>query len=351
MDAISIAISIIISILLFGFLIFIHEGGHYLFARLFHVTIDEFAIGMGPRLLSKKSKKTGIEYSLRLFPIGGFVSMVGEDEESDDENAFYKKPVWQRIIITAAGALTNILVGVIAMCILVTASGDPLVSNTVADFVYDDGGVCYAESAGLMLGDRIIEVDGTRTQIGNETFYEIMRKGIEPLDITVERNGEKVVVEDIEFPTFTEDNTVFGMIDFKFAAEERTLGSLIKHSFFRSVSTIKTILDSLIDLIRGRYGIDAVSGPIGVTEALGKAAETGIYELVYFAIVITMNLGVVNLLPLPALDGGRLLFQLIELIARKPVKKEIEGYIHFAGLVILMILMVLIAVKDIIKLV
>ena len=306
---------------------------------------------MGPKILSKKSKKTGIAYSLRLFPIGGFVSMVGEDEESEDENAFYKKPVWQRIIITAAGALTNIIAGVLVMCILVIASKDPLASNTVAEFVYDDQGVCYAENAGMEIGDRIISVEGTRVHIGNEIFYEIMRKGIEPVDITLERNGERIVLEDVTFPTFEEEGTVFGTIDFRVFAEARTFGSVLKHGLFRSVSTIKMIWESLIDLIRGRYGIDAISGPIGVTEALGEAAKSGISDLVYLAVVISMNLGVMNLLPLPALDGGRLLFQFIELVTRRPVKKEIEGYIHFAGIVLLMILMVLIAVKDIMKLI
>ena len=336
---------------MFGFLIFIHEGGHYLFARLFKVSINEFAIGMGPKILTKKSKKTGIAYSLRLFPIGGFVSMVGEDEESEDENAFYKKPVWQRIIITSAGALTNILVGILVMFILVFASKDPLASNTIAEFRYDDAGVCYAEAAGLELDDRIVAVDGTKVHIGNEMIYEIMRKGVDPIDITVIRGGEKVVVEDVKFPTFSESGTTFGTIDFVVYAEYKTVGTMIKHAFFRSVSTIKTIWESLIDLITGRYGIDAVSGPIGVTEALGEAAREGLSSFVFFAVVISMNLGVVNLLPLPALDGGRLLFQLIELVTRRPVKKEIEGYIHFAGLVLLLILSVLIAVKDIVRLI
>ena len=305
---------------------------------------------MGPKILSRKSKKTGIAYSLRLFPIGGYVAMEGEDESSDDENAFYKKPVWQRIIITAAGAFMNIVVGILVMGILVAASKTPLPSCTVAEFSYDENGVCYSESAGLMLDDRIVAINGTPVNIGNEMIYEIMRKGISPLDITVERDGDTFVIEDVHLPTFVEENTVFGTVDFKVYAEEKTVGTVLKHGFFRSVSTIKMIWESLIDLISGRYGIDAISGPVGVTEALGEAAESGFGDLVYLAVVISMNLGVMNLLPLPALDGGRLLFQFIELIFRHPVKKEIEGYIHFAGLVILLILTALIAVKDIIHL-
>ena len=337
--------------MIFGFLIFIHEGGHYTAARIFGVTVNEFAIGMGPKLFSKKSKKTGISYSLRALPIGGFVSMEGEDEDSADENAFCKKPVWQRIIITFAGAFMNIAVGIIAMTVLVSASGMLLGSNTVSYLEHDENGICYAEAGGLRLGDTITAINGKKVHIANETMYEIMRNGIEPLDITVMRDGEKLVLNDVVFPTFEEMGTTFGTFDFKLAPEERSAGNVIKHSFYMSTSTIKMIWESLIDLIRGRYGIDAVSGPIGVTEALGEAAKSGISDLVYLAVVISMNLGVMNLLPLPALDGGRLLFQFIELIFRRPIKREIEGYIHFAGLVILMILMVLIAVKDIIGLV
>lgn len=314
---------------------------------MFGVTINEFSIGMGPKILTKKSKKTNISYSLRLFPIGGFVAMEGEDEASEDKNAFSSKPVWQRMIITVAGAFMNVAVGVIVMALLVSFSSDPLPSTTIAQFSYGESGISYAENAGLKINDRIVSVGKAPVHIGNDMYYEIMRSGIEPLDITVIRDGEKIVIEDVSFPTITEQGTVFGTIDFIVYAEQKTVGTVLKHGLFRSTSTIKMIWESLIDLIRGRYGIDAVSGPVGVTEALGEAAESGASDLIYLAVVISMNLGVVNLLPLPALDGGRLFFQIIELIFRKPVKKEIEGYIHFAGLVILLILSALIAVKDI----
>lgn len=341
---------IILALIIFGFLIFIHEGGHYTAARIFKVSIKEFAIGMGPKLFTKVSRKTGIAYSLRALPIGGFVSMEGEDTDSDDENAFHKKPVWQRIIITAAGAFMNIVVGIIVMSLLVIFSKDPLASNRIAQFTYDDANVCYAESSGLMIDDEIIAVDGVGTNIGDEAVYEIMRKGVEPITLTVRRNGEKIKIENVTFPTFEEEGTLFGNIDFKVYAEERNFPNVMKHAFFRSVSTVRMIWESLIDLFTGRYGIQAVSGPVGVTKALGEAADEGFENLVYLAVVISMNLGIVNLLPLPALDGGRLVFQIIELIRRKPVPVEIEGYIHFAGLVLLMILMVLIAVKDVIGL-
>lgn len=347
---ISTALTIIIAILVFGFLIFIHEGGHYTAARIFKVSINEFAIGMGPKLFSRKSKKTGIAYSLRALPIGGFVSMVGEDEDSDDENAFCKKPVWQRIIITAAGALTNIIAGVVVMCIVVSMPGYTLASNTVADFSRDENGYSYAEAGGLAIGDRIVAVNGTPVHIGNELVFEIARKGVKPVDLTVVRDGERVVIEDIVFPTYTESGATLGDPDFVVFAEGKNVGTVLKHSFFYSASTIKLVWTSIYDLVTGRFGVSAVSGPVGVTQALGEAAKSGVLDLMLLAVVLSMNLGVMNLLPLPALDGGRLLFQLIELVRRKPIKREIEGYIHFGGLVVLMILMAVIAVKDIIGL-
>lgn len=342
---------IIIALLIFGLLIFIHECGHFFTARRFGVTIKEFAIGMGPRLFTHKSKKSGIAYSLRALPIGGFVSMVGEDEESEDENAFNRKPVWQRIIITAAGAAMNIVIGIIVMSILVAAQ-PILPSNVIGAFAETaDGEPNYAKAAGFEIGDRIVAVEGTSVHIANETVYEIMRRGIEPLDITVIRDGQKLTLHDVVFPTIVDNGVRYGTVDFKVNPEAKTPATVLKHAFYRSTSTIKMIWQSLYDLIRGRYGIESVSGPVGVTKALGEAAKSSFSDLVYLTVVISMNLGVMNLLPLPALDGGRLLFQLIELIRRKPIRPEIEGYVHFAGLVALMILMVVVAVKDIITLI
>ncbi len=304
---------------------------------------------MGPKLVSKVSPKTGIAYSLRAFPIGGFVSMEGEDDESADENAFRNKPVWQRIVITAAGAAMNLIVGILVMGILLAATGG-LASNVIHNFVYDDKGVSYAESSGLLTDDRIVAVNGVSVHIGDEAVYQMMHRGTEPLTLTVIRNGEKVVLDNVILGTEEEIGTRFGVVDFQVYAEQKTPGNVIKHAFFRSVNTVRMIWEGLFDLITGRYGMEAVSGPVGVTKALGEAAEQGAPDLIYLAVVISMNLGVMNLLPLPALDGGRLVFQLVELIRRKPVKAEVEGFVHFAGLVLLMILMVVVAVKDVITL-
>lgn len=336
---------ILLAIFIFGILILIHEAGHYLFARLFRVTVYEFAIGMGPKILSHTSKKTGIVYSLRLLPFGGFVSMAGEDEESDDPNAFNKKPVWQRFIITAAGATVNLVAGILVMGILV-ATAKALPSTTIHSFDENSTSVQYLQPM-----DQITAVDGTRVYTFNDLLYEIMRKGVEPIDITVKRDGTEITISDVVFPTITDSGVVFGNVDFIPYAEAKTPLAVLKHACVRSVSTIKMIWESLYDLVSGRYGMEAVSGPVGVTQAMTEAASTSLSSLVYLAVVISMNLGIMNLLPLPALDGGRLVFLLIEGIRRKPIPARIEGYIHFAGLAVLMLAMVLITFKDIIGLI
>ena len=343
---------ILFALLIFGFLIFIHELGHYLFARLFKVSINEFSIGMGPKIFSKKSKKTGILYSLRLLPIGGYVSMEGEDGESQDENAFQKKAPWKRLIILAAGGTTNILAGFLAMFFLVCATSGSLGSTTVAEFLPPEGETAaLSETSGLKAGDQILRVGHVSVHTANELVYEIMSQGYEPLTLTVRRDGEKTVLEDVRFPTLTEAGAVFGDADFRVYAEEGTFSNILKHSFFRSFSTVKMIWDSLFDLVGGRYGVEAISGPVGVTQVISEAAEKReAANLVYLAIVIAVNLGVVNLLPLPALDGGRIVFVLIEMIFRKPVDRKIEGYIHAAGLIVLLILIALVTVKDVIGL-
>lgn len=335
----------LIALIVFGVLIFVHEFGHYITARIFGVRVYEFSLGMGPKIISHTSKKTDIKYSVRLFPIGGYVKMAGEDEESDDPNSLGTKPAWKRFIIIAAGSIMNLLCGVLVMFMLVCAAKSlPTTTIRVFDSRYD---VSSADS-GLMQGDRILKVDGVKVHIGNELVYEIMRNGIEPIDITVKRNGEVITVPDVVFPTITDSGQKFGMTDFGLVSDETPgILTVLEHSYYRSVSTIKMIWQSLFDIITGRYGVEAVSGPIGVTGAIGEAAKESFPDLVYLSVVISMNLGIFNLLPLPALDGGRLVFILIEMIRRKPINPKYEGYVHFVGIILLLSLMVLVTFKDI----
>lgn len=326
-------------------MITLHEFGHYIFARIFNVEINEFSIGMGPKIFSHVSKKTNIKYSLRLLPIGGYVSMTGEDEESENENALCNKPVWQRIIITSAGALFNIISGVILSFIVIITSG-ALGSCNIAEFRENSVSSKY----GLEVGDCITAVGNDRTPIWRNVVYEISHNGTEPVDITVLRDGKSIVIPNVHFGAETEEGVTFGVVDFYVSREDMNFSNIVKHTFHTSVLTVKMIWESLVDLISGRYGMEAVSGPVGVTTALGDAAKQGMGSLLYLCSVIAMNLGVFNLLPIPALDGGRIFFQLIELIRGKPISRKYEGMIHFAGIVLLMALMLLITFKDIIGL-
>ncbi len=335
---------ILLAILMFGFLIFIHEFGHYTAARIFRVTINEFAIGMGPKLLSRVSPKTGIRYSLRALPIGGYVAMVGEDEESDDPGALCAKPVWQRIIITAAGAAMNLLVGFLVMTILVSFSS-ALGGTVVADFFEGATSPDY----GLQVEDRIVKIDDTRVHTATDLVYTIMHDARGSVDVTVERDGQTVVLQDVQFPNFSEAGHVYGDRDFYVYAVEKTPLTVAHQAFWQSANTVQMIWDSLYDLVFGEYTVEDLSGPVGVTQAITEAAEQGSYNFGFMFVFISVNLGIFNLLPLPALDGGRLFFQLIELIFRRPVNRNLEGYIHFAGIMLLMLLMVFVTFQDISK--
>lgn len=342
-----IVLYLLLTLLLLGVLVFLHEGGHFLVARLNNITVNEFAIGMGPKIFSWVSKKSGIRYSLRAFPIGGYVSMAGEDEASDDVNAFCNKNVWQRISTVLAGPVTNVLVGFIGMLVLVMLTVPA--SNIVAAFL--DG--ASSDDYGLQINDKIVAVNGVKTHTGNEVAYEITYQGDAPIDITVIRNGETLILEDVVFPMIEEQGVVLGSLDFQFfgvGEGDKDFGLILSHTFWRTYSTAKMVWDSLTDLVTGRFGLNAVSGPIGMTELVGSALSTGWESLLYLWVIISVNLGVMNLLPLPALDGGRLIFLLWEAITRRPVNKKIEAYINAAGLLILMAFMILVTFKDIFKL-
>ena len=339
--------TILIAILVFGFLIFIHEFGHYIFARIFKVTIKEFSIGMGPKILKYTSEKTGICYAISAVPLGGYVAMAGEDEESDDPNAFNKKPAWQRLIITVAGATINILAGFIAM-IIITAVVD-IGGTTIHSFGYGDYEIS-SEASGLKAGDTIIRVDGKRVRIADELSYEIMRRGHEPLDVTVIRDGEEITIPDVVFPTDSEAGQTFGMMDFYILAEEKTFGSTMGYAVSKSALIVRMCWESIFDLIRGRYSLGAVSGPVGISEAIGDAAKAGTLQLLNIVALISINLGVMNLMPIPALDGGRMITTLAEMITRKKIPEKIEATINAVGLAILLGFSVIILVKDVIML-
>lgn len=339
--------TILLAILMFGFLIFIHEFGHYTAARIFKVSIKEFSVGMGPKLFSRVSKKTDIRYSVRALPIGGFVAMVGEDEESADPGALNNKPVWQRMIVTAAGAFMNLCLGFLLMTGLVLSSSS-LGGTQVADFFDGASSPAY----GLQVNDEILKIDNIRVHTTTDLVYTIMHDARDPVDVTVRRDGRTLVLEGVQFPQYSEAGHVYGDRDFYVYAVEKNFGNVAKQAFWQSANTVRMIWDSLFDLVFGHeYTVDDLSGPVGVTQAISEAAEHGSYNFLYMFVFISVNLGIFNLLPLPALDGGRLFFQFVELVFRRPINRTVEGYVHFVGILLLMLLMVFVTFQDIAKII
>ncbi len=347
-------VTILIAVLMFGVLIFVHELGHFLAARAFGVRVYEFSIGMGPKLLWYDSKKSGIRYKLCMIPLGGYVSMAAEGEDdaapSDDPRAITNQKPWKRFIVMAAGGAVNLLVGFILMFAVVI--GSPMGSTVVAEHASLGEGQVSTAEYGLMQYDEIIEIDGKRVRTMMELDYEIMRRGIEPVEVVVLRdeNGDGVAEKvslTVTFLTETSSGQVIGARDFSVYAKEKTFGSVVTDTVFRGVCSVRMVWESLFDLITGRYGMDAVSGPIGITETVSETVSYGVIPLLYLVALISINLGVVNLLPLPALDGGRLVFVLIEMIFRKPVPRHIEATIHMIGLFALLGLSFLVAVVDV----
>ena len=338
--------TILETLLIVGILVFIHELGHFITARLNKVKVNEFALGMGPTLLKHQSKKSGIVYAWRLLPIGGFVSMEGEDEDSDDENAFNKKKVWQRLIIVAAGALMNIILGFIIVLVIVSTSAQ-LGSTTVAAF--NEGAT---SSTKLQVNDQITAINGMHVSVDNDIIFGLLRDTDGAVDITVKRDGQKVVLESVPFVMDTaEDGTQLIQLDFKVYRSEKTVGNVLKQSVGRTTSIVKMVWLSLVDLVTGRFGFNQLSGPVGIGSAVGEATSQGWSSLGLLVAFITINLGVFNLLPLPALDGGRLIFLLIGLVRGRPVNPKYEGYVHAAGLIFFFALMIFVTVNDIFRLI
>lgn len=358
-------LTIIGMILIFGLLIFIHELGHFITARIFKVGVNEFSLGMGPAVFSHVSKKSKIKYSLRSLPIGGYVSMVGEDRLEEEDNAsvaLCTKPAWQRFIVMAAGAFMNLVLGLIIMAVLVS-NQEKFYGTTVDYFVFQGQDGQYYRTKenyyghGLKIGDEIKSIGNEAVRNYNDLNFEIMRVGAEPTDVTVIRDGKRTVLVDFKFPTYSERGIIFADSSFIYPNElDKNFFSSIGQTFTQSYSTIRMIYESLFDTISGRYGMEAVSGPVGVVETLNDTVEQSadgykLQNIMYIVMVLTINLGIMNLLPFPALDGGRIFFIFVELLRGKPVKPEFEGYIHFAGMVILMLFMVFVTYNDIARLI
>ncbi len=352
-------ISVLVTILIFGILIGIHELGHYIAARAFGVGIVEFSIGMGPKLFTKQCKNN--DFSVRALPVGGYVNMVGEYSDELEERHKNKRPLdtfkaWQRLIIGVAGPLMNILFAFIIMTVYVICT--PIIGSTTVAGVYETDEIKNVSfTYGLQEGDEIIKVGGRRINIYYDLSYEITSHGNEPVDIVVIRDGETVTLEDVRFPTSDEKSGVFGVMDFKVYVKQKTFSSVIHEAIFQSASIVYTTVDSLIDTFSGRYDIaESVGGPVAIGSAVGDTLATStdfldaLANIAVLTVFISVSLGICNLLPIPVLDGGMILFCIIEMIRRKPLKKEVQNTITNIFAILLIALMVLVCVKDVIGL-
>ncbi len=339
-------LDIIVAIVVFGVLIFVHEFGHFITAKLCGVKVNEFALGMGPAVF--KYRKGETQYSLRCLPIGGYCAMEGEDGESGDNRAFNRKPVWQRILVLVAGAFMNILVGFLII-LGITISSGAIASTTVAKF--EDAATSNA-TGGLQAGDRIVEINGSKIHIASDITFGLLESRGNQADIDVIRSGKRLSLKNVSFPMVSDGNGGKVMQrDFWVYAAKKTPATILHESYYWTISMVKLVWVTIVQMVQGRYGINDLAGPVGTTVAMGDAASQSLGTLLYMVAMIAVNLGVVNLFPLPALDGGRLLFVIIEGIRGKPVKPQYEGYVHFAGFVLLMLLMVVVTYNDIARLI
>ncbi|MBQ7006823.1 MAG: site-2 protease family protein, partial [Oscillospiraceae bacterium] len=286
--------TVISAILIFFVLVLVHELGHFITAKLCGVEVHEFGIGMGPVIFKKEYK--GTVYSLRCIPIGGFCAMEGEDEESDSPGAFGNKKPWQRIIILVAGATMNLLLGLLLMGIVMFGSKAQYVAVPVVDKVIEQSA---AEEAGLMQGDKITKINNTNIQTQAELKFELSRYKGGNIDVEYLRNGERKKASIL--PKKGEDGVYY--IGFEAKVEPLDFGGRLYHTWHYSVFYGKVILCTLFDLVTGNIGMEAMSGPVGIVSEIGKSAKQGIDSLLSLAAIITINIGLFNLLPLPALDG------------------------------------------------
>ena len=337
-----------LAIIIFGAIIFIHELGHYCMGRLCHVGIEEFSIGFGPKLLQWRRK--GILYSLRLIFLGGYVRFTGEDAEDDNPLAFNNQPVWKRFLTVLSGPLMNfVLAFLMAMAILLffgVYQPVPLVHSVIEG--------TPAEQAGLQAGDRITAVNGTALSYDMDG-YEQMRGLIsqlgadETIRLTVQRGDESL---DIETGLYiTEDGGANMGIYVGTARIPMGFLDSVRYSGQVIANVTQTMLDSLRNLVFKGEGADEVVGTVGIVSVMSENISQGVDTTLYLVLIISLNLGIVNLLPLPALDGGRLVLLIVEGIRRKPLPREKEGLIHMIGLCAFFVLFIVVTYKDIMRLI
>ncbi len=330
-------ISAIKIIFLLGFLVTIHEGGHFLMAKLFKIKVEEFSIGFGPKIFSKKGKET--VYSISLIPFGGYVRMLGEEERSEDPRSFNNSKVWKRMLVVLAGPIVNICFALIVYFVLIASSGT-VVTTEISGIIPE-----AEETIGsyLQIGDKIVNINGTEIKSRRDMSKVIMASDGNKINITVLRNGQRYTYE-VE-PTEYEGVYILG-VEMATRKSESFQESFV-YSANETADFIASIGDSLKQLFTGKVGVDQMTGPVGISKMV---AETdGLYNFIYLLALVSLSLGVTNLLPIPALDGGRFLILIVEGIRRKPLSEEMEYKIISIGFTFIIVLSLYVTYNDIFK--
>lgn len=328
----------VVAIIVFGLLIGVHEAGHLIAAKLNKVEVTEFAIGMGPKLFSYQGKET--LYSLRLIPIGGYCKLTGEDESVVSPVSFSEKKPLQRISILAAGAIMNFVLGFVALVILFAPN--EYVSKPVVGKVLEDAPAYYQ---GLKAGDEILKLNSTDVNIDSDISFFLYRNGSKDVDVTVKRGTEKFV---LTITPWLDNGTYY--IGYSPQLIDNNFWETLKYSFHFEIFISKMVILTFGDMFTGAISVKETSGPIGIVNEIGKAAQVGFRNVIYLLALISVNLGLFNLIPLPALDGGRILFVFIELVLKKPVPQKYEALVHTLGFCALLALMLFVTFNDVFRL-
>ena len=354
----SILFSIIFAILIFSFLIFVHEFGHFICAKLSGVQVNEFAIFMGPAIWKKQKGET--LYSIRTIPIGGYCAMEGEDSDTDNPRSFQKAAWWKRLIILLAGATMNFLAALLILGIIYAPS-EAFVAPVIEHF--EDYCTIDGEN-GLQVGDRFVEVDGEKIYLHSDFSMMLTLNPGDVHDIVVERNGQLVELNDFNLErheVINEDGSKSMMLGFSFGVEEATFGNTVSFVWRTAIGWIRMARLSLQMIFTGQAGLQDMQGPVGIVGTMTDVATSSettldaVLNLLYFGAYIAVNLAVMNLLPIPALDGGRAVALLIttgiEAVTHKKLNPKYEGYVHAAGMILLLGLMAVILFKDVITMI
>lgn len=346
-------LTLLVFVLILGVIVLVHELGHFLWAKKFGVFIHEFSIGMGPVIYSRKGKKDGILYNIRALPIGGFVAMAGEVYEDDKklpkDRFLCNKPVWQRAIVMAAGVINNFIMALALLLVISFVWG----SNSLTPKIEAVEENYPMAEAGIVKGDKIIAINNYKVNTWDESLIILNYKNKNDYyEFRIEHeNGEvenyKITPRIVKNEDGTE-STVFGV----HINQEETFGlwNKIKFAFEKFGTTIKSMWLTIIGLVSGKISVDALSGPVGIYGVVGDSISYGLYSVIFLIAYLSINVGVINILPFPAFDGGRILFLLIEKIKGSPVNQKFENICHTIGFILLMILILYVTINDIIKL-